>query len=150
MSNAAAQPATETTMTLAQFAEWLAGQLRAADQRDVKVWTGRNGAIRIYRGQDYVPVTTSDEWYGGPLGQIQGRDRGLVTALMAACERVTEFSRSAQTVTLSGSVAVPDVTPAPVRHAPAANLGPRTGCPCGSRVNGIQASDCASCKHDAE
>ncbi len=150
MTTAAAKTS-ETTMTLAQFAVWLAAQLTAARLIGVHVWTGRNGTIRIYRGQDYVPVTTSDEWYGGPLGQIVGRDRGFVAALMTACERVTEFSIPGQTVTLSGEVAIPAApAAAPAPAYTAANLGPRTGCPCGSRINGTQASDCSRCKHDAE
>jgi hypothetical protein len=103
MSDAAA----ETTMTLAQFATWLAEQLRAARLIDVKVWTGRNGAIRIYRGQDYVPVTLSEENYGGPLGRYVGHNRGLVAALTAACERVVATSPEDGTVFLSGEVAVP-------------------------------------------
>lgn len=150
MSSAAAMTAPETTLSLSQFADWLAEQLTAAGQRGVRVWRGRTGITRIYRGEDYVPVTVRDEWYGGPLGQIQGRDRGFVTALMVACERVTEYSRSAETVALSGEVAVPAAAPAAKPAPVRADLGPRTGCPCGSRVNGTQASDCASCKHDAE
>ena len=141
-----------TTLTLVQFAAWLAAALRRAGLRDVKVWTGDTGRVRVYRAQDYVEVSVSSEHYGGPLSTIHGHDRGLRAALTCACSEVLSYDPDAATVEVSGTVESATMDPAAKAQATPtaqAHLGARTGCPCGSRVGGLQSSDCAGCQHDA-
>lgn len=116
---------TTTTLSTAQFADWLAGALEADGLAGVRVWHG-SAVHRIYRGRDYVTVTTSAEHYGGPLSLVVGRDPWLVAALQRTCERVVAFE--------GGYVQVAGAARSPAAPAVVAGSPARCGC-CGRPSN---------------
>lgn len=124
---------TTTTLTIRQFAEWLAAALRAQGL-DARAWLGQS-AVRVYRDRDFVTCTTREEHYGGPLTLIAGRDRGFARALERACQDVLEFSIADGTVVVEGVVDVAQMSPAAAPVVPGAPnvIGSVTRCGCCGR-----------------